>query len=631
MNRWLLSFSILILLVSNAQATEPADSNIKAAIYDIDKYQKSTANIDPKRKANIKRALNMLELARQRLDGSQNKSHASWIDADKRLLTLQERLQGLLSNTASNTMDSKLSSAVAAIASLQTNVSQQPPGDRTAAKVNMSRLKQIESLLRSTQSKQHSKYAEVVTQYNALNQEIIALSKKPAQQQTTTQPEIKPASTAAIETDTSANTQPATDTKSNVQQTANVGPLPSWAKAKIGRFERNIMNTRQSIEEGGAKSLQNQQWVNELQRKIDLTKHDLNKLELPNQPEIIRILGIVEETQQIFNQLVANAKEQLNSLGDFQGELAKIDNYLKANPLPEALRLPFDDVTAQTFVSEIRNAMAMSQKIGQYLQHISVNADLERKGYQDGDNKIYGREDINRLMHWGVSKRTDNAKALQEQTSNTLLHQAGSIMNEMVWIENRDPNDRNHRANNFLGAGQYDQMIARIQEKLTNMKSISAYEIAINPEGQSRKNEISRISNAIEAYKEKYIVAKKMVRMPKPNSTDSTLIQIAKDTLAKDKYDVYPIAKLVVNSDIRKKEEKTADIESGVVNSTVTIYHYKWDEFQVATAENVDGTYYIYFSTLKYYYSGGPTTPTDRWILSDRFQSTEIPEENIEL
>ncbi len=83
----------------------------------------------------------------------------------------------------------------------------------------------------------------------------------------------------------------------------------------------------------------------------------------------------------------------------------------------------------------------------------------------------------------------------------------------------------------------------------------------------------------------------------------------------------------MINSKVRRKEKKEASASGGVV----TIYHYVWDQYQVATAEkDREGPgYHIWYTTLKYFYKGGSTTPTDRWIISGRHQSNQILAENI--
>jgi len=65
------------------------------------------------------------------------------------------------------------------------------------------------------------------------------------------------------------------------------------------------------------------------------------------------------------------------------------------------------------------------------------------------------------------------------------------------------------------------------------------------------------------------------------------------------------------------------------VEATITVYKYKWDQFQATTAEKVGDDYYLFFNTFKFYHAADPNTPTQAWILSDRFQSSRILKENI--
>ena len=115
-------------------------------------------------------------------------------------------------------------------------------------------------------------------------------------------------------------------------------------------------------------------------------------------------------------------------------------------------------------------------------------------------------------------------------------------------------------------------------------------------------------------------------RMPKAAQDDSKFINIAKETLAKPKYKtVQPHKRIVINSKVRRKEKKQASASG----NTLTIYHYVWDQYQVATAEKTGDKYYIWYTTLKYFYKGGSTTATETWIISGRHQSIQILAENI--
>ena len=143
-------------------------------------------------------------------------------------------------------------------------------------------------------------------------------------------------------------------------------------------------------------------------------------------------------------------------------------------------------------------------------------------------------------------------------------------------------------------------------------------------------------------YEANYEKARGLVRLPKPASTNTDLIEIAKETLANPKYDyVGDIERLVINAEKVSRTKKTSEASfdkidvslSGKVtlSGTETTYFYDWDQFQVATAEPEGGKYYIFYTTLKYFRSGASTTPLNKWIISSRLQGSEIPKENIDL
>ena len=86
---------ILFFLVPVHAQTKPADSMIKAAVIDLDKYEKQAEGLTPSRKANIVRIQRMLPGIESRLNRSKNKSDPSWIEASDRLKALEQRLTDL--------------------------------------------------------------------------------------------------------------------------------------------------------------------------------------------------------------------------------------------------------------------------------------------------------------------------------------------------------------------------------------------------------------------------------------------------------------------------------------------------------------------------------------------------------
>ena len=111
-------------------------------------------------------------------------------------------------------------------------------------------------------------------------------------------------------------------------------------------------------------------------------------------------------------------------------------------------------------------------------------------------------------------------------------------------------------------------------------------------------------------------------------SSESSLLQ-AQETLAKKKYGVNEIARLVVTSKISRKEKREGTIRGTTTGASITSYHYVWDEYHVVTAEKVGDEVWVYHNLLKYYHSSDTVTPQDEWILSQRFPSTQILPENL--
>ena len=92
---WML-FAMIVMSPSLVLAqTKPVDAAVKAALYDIERAEKQSVGLTPKRKANIRRVVGMIEGAETRLESSTNKDHASWVEAKKRLDAVKARLAAL--------------------------------------------------------------------------------------------------------------------------------------------------------------------------------------------------------------------------------------------------------------------------------------------------------------------------------------------------------------------------------------------------------------------------------------------------------------------------------------------------------------------------------------------------------
>lgn len=99
----LLFLLLLPTLCPSTHAANPADADIKGALYDIAKYEQQFGNKTTERATTLNRTLKLLTIARKRLDSSPNKSHASWIDANNRYNALVAHMRSMLAPSQSTT------------------------------------------------------------------------------------------------------------------------------------------------------------------------------------------------------------------------------------------------------------------------------------------------------------------------------------------------------------------------------------------------------------------------------------------------------------------------------------------------------------------------------------------------
>lgn len=117
-------------------------------------------------------------------------------------------------------------------------------------------------------------------------------------------------------------------------------------------------------------------------------------------------------------------------------------------------------------------------------------------------------------------------------------------------------------------------------------------------------------------------------RMPKAESSDSSLLAQAKKTLQAKGYG--PFKRVVISSAKTSKTERKSDARREGDWLRIWKWTEKWDQFQVATAEQVDGQYRIVYYTLKYIHVGPPWKTTKAWYISGRADWQRILEENID-
>ncbi|MGF1483623.1 MAG: hypothetical protein ACFBZ8_04595 [Opitutales bacterium] len=241
-------------------------------------------------------------------------------------------------------------------------------------------------------------------------------------------------------------------------------------------------------------------------------------------------------------------------------------------------------------------------------------------------------QDRNSAMSWvGVTGK----QRVEEQLRNAYDMMDGKVVDRIriaEWLKETDLSNPNQVVTRLTGEGAAAEYRTLLQDGLDSVDLAQALD-----EGSGRQDAPDRaaqrrqLQDGLKAYQAMSQQALSSVVMPKAASTEEKLLQIAAQTLANPDYEsARGHERLIINSPFQSKEKWEGNYERGTIRDTITVQPYKWDEFQVATAEQVGEQYFIYYNTLKFFHSGGSTTPTGRWILSARFQGSEILPENIQ-
>ncbi|PIE23230.1 MAG: hypothetical protein CSA62_08445 [Planctomycetota bacterium] len=185
--------------------------------------------------------------------------------------------------------------------------------------------------------------------------------------------------------------------------------------------------------------------------------------------------------------------------------------------------------------------------------------------------------------------------------------------------------------NRVLLNGQLERQMKRLEESKRALELAQAYQRGLGEKKMlDYEAELKRVEEARTLLQTAAKQGLARVRLPKAATSDEKLRKTAYEVLARKKYGAGKPVRLIVNAKLQRKEKREGTITPGTVHATISVYHYVWDEYQVCTVEKKGSELWIYFNTIRFYHKGGSTTPTGQWILSKRFESSPILEENLD-
>ena len=547
-------------------------------------------SLTPSRKANIVRMQRSLSATEQRLQASPDKSSPAWQDANARLEKLKQALAALGSGGAPAAAPPPAAPQPAAPAQ-QAAPAQPAPAAKAAADPAIDRaMREMETLERSMRGQ---RVDERMAMRN-LN-ELYRIGKGLA---------------------------------------AADRAHPSWppAKAKYDALNTQILDVTvqlydlrlKKIEDriGNLKPLDYMQanQVDPIRKMLADLYGDVTNINSPTHAGLANTKGAIEKTNDSFEAKVKTAAASRDQHGDVDAKLAEIKKRVYEIKVPELNSYPQTQAQITAYAAGLEAVRRHMAEDGAWLASIDGKVPLT---VEQGNIFRNAKSEI----AFAKPKGIERSLAIATETMDRWAEDQNRLLD---FYEKIDPKDSSDRANKLLGQGKYDEGLKTLTTVQTAVETVVFYDKAVKRgNAPDRGAQRARIEKAIADYKSKYQVALTTIRMPEAKSADDTLHKAVAEVFARPKYG-YAAERVVINAPLKSYEKETGDISrSNITTATITVYKYKWDQFQATTAEKVGDDYYLFFNTFKFYHAADPNTPTQAWILSDRFQSSRILKENI--
>ena len=436
---------------------------------------------------------------------------------------------------------------------------------------------------------------------------------------------------------------PATATTTPAPAPATSAPaarqLISQDVARLKKLDRDIQSVIATIDQGGPKPFQDPAYLEKYEASKDRFVNALARYaEFPDVPEVKAAATSLDRLKTLLRFGTELGEKARAELGDVQSELAAMRAAMASDRLPQ---LP-PDADARTIDAWVARADAIGKAARARIDRLTVLREkawlpLSRGTPEQG--APYDFQNVDSML--ANSQQTLRDIEIQQvQIGNNADARLDHLARTADFYDALDPTDKGNRANLFLGAGDLEENVQRIDDSIQIAEAAMAVHQSSGSENLARSTQLrDRLVQVRSDYLQKREQALALSRMPEPATTDSELLDIAQTTLGLPKYDVGDYRDLVINADVSHHRKESSEIEFDDVDislggeitlsGTETTTIYEWDEFQVTTAEPVGTEFFLYYNRLKRFTSGASTTPLNQWIISERFQGPQILEKNL--
>lgn len=588
-----LALVVLGVLWATSAPVWAQDANLKAALYDIKRAEGQIGALTPSRKANIVRMQRTLGMTEQRLQASPDKSSPAWQDANARLEKLKATLAGLTSGGAPAAAAPAPQKAAPAQQAAPAAPATPAPAAKAPVNQDIARATREMSMLdrnmRGKSSISQRDASRFLSELYRIGKGLAAADRA--------HPSWQPAA-------------------ANYQK----------MKTEIIDIHVRILDSRHKKVAARIGKLQPTQYmvaaqVDPIRKSLAGMYGDAKGLNDPKHAALQNVIAQIEKTGDAFEARVKTASAERGKYGDIDAKLAEIKKRTYELKVPELNSYPQTQEQITAYVNGLAAVREHIATDGAYLASIDGKVPMT---VEQGNSFRRSKSLIQVSKPQGIERSTTIA-------TQTMDRWATDQNRLLEFFEKIDENDGNDQSNKLLSEGKYDEGLKRLGDVKAAIENVAFYDkVMKRADAPDRSAQLNRAEKALDDFKAKYQTALNTIRMPEDRASDKKLHDIVADVFAKSK-EQYKAARITINSDLKSYEKETGNISrSSITTSTVTVYKYKWDQFQATTAEKVGDVYYLFYNTFKYYHAADPKTPTKRWFLSQRFQSSQILEKNID-
>jgi len=473
------------------------------------------------------------------------------------------------------------------------------PGDKANGQTWMNELAAVGNRLKAVADKNHPQWRDAAQRFNAVQKPIVEIANRSVA--------AAPAAPAATPTPAPTPAQSAPPR------------LVSSDQARLNRATNAIRSLGNDVKVAHFQTFLADGDVAKLRNAAASLRAQLDGLPDAH-PDVAAAKEALATVETDIDGRIADARTRAGAVGDIDAQLGEINRRLQSAKVPAPNE--FNPDAGAPAVSGY-----MSTLVALYRQSVADKATLDKlraAGVKD--------DRISRLGHWAVEMRQRSVDESYEAARQAMDAHVDRFLKMAGFHAGADPNDRDHRVNRLIGEGKLEAAHANFAAGSAALETAKAFDAAASrSNAPDRVAQARALSDAKSAFEQKYRTALAASRMPPAGMTDAKYLDIARAVLAGADTKISPPLRLVINSQrVQRKEKHEGELRPGTSAVTLTLYHWEWDEYQVATAEKDGDTHYVFYNTLKYFHRGAPTTPTQRWLLAERIKGEKILAENID-